>query len=110
VDIAGAYPAEAEVRSYRRHVMLSKGTGVVIEDVHDGNRGAVLSLMFSQEPLVEPGRIILPGLATIALDGAGLIQVDSIPVTDARLRIAWPDRLYRALVPLAGTRLALHIK
>jgi hypothetical protein len=110
MDLAGAYPAEAELRSYKRRVVLAKGTGVEIEDEHDGDRSAVLSLMLSQEPLVEQGRITLPGLATIALDGAGAVQVESIPVTDARLRIAWPDRLYRALVPLAGSRLTLNIK
>jgi hypothetical protein len=110
MDIAGAYPADAELRSYMRRVVLVKGAGVEIEDVHDGDRVAVLSLMFSEQPLVEPGRITLPGLATIDVEGAGPAQVESIPVTDARLRIAWPDRLYRALVPLAGSRLTLKIK
>ena len=50
MDIAGAYPPEAGLRSYRRTVTLTKGQGVEIEDVHDGDRAAELTLMFAEEP------------------------------------------------------------
>jgi hypothetical protein len=110
MDIAGAYPSEAGVRSFKRRVVLHKGRGVEIEDQHEGNRAAELSLMFAQEPLLEGARIVLPGLAEITFEGAGPLRLETIPVGDARLRIAWPDRLYRVLVPMAGDRLMLRIK
>lgn len=110
MDIAGAYPEEAGVRLYRRRVVFNKGSGIEIEDIHDGDRAAVLSLMFAEEPQVVGDRIVLAGLAEIALEGAGEMGVETIAVDDARLRIAWPDRLYRVLVPMAGTRLKLGIK
>lgn len=110
MEIAGAYPAEAGVRSYRRSVRLDKGRGVGIVDRFDGDRPATLSLMFSQEPMIESDRIVLGGLATISIAGAGAMAVETIEITDARLKRAWPERLYRVLVPLAGRELRLTIE
>lgn len=110
MEIADAYPPEAGVRTYRRTVALRKGYGVTILDSYYGDKQATLSLMLAAEPSVERDRIILPGLATIALEGTGAVTVETIPITDARLRWAWPDRLYRVLVPLAGTDLRVTIE
>ena len=109
MEIAEAYPPEAELRSYRRRVTLLKGQGVEIEDLHDGDRTAELSLMFAAKPTIDDGAILLPGLARIVLEGAGQMRLDEIPISDARLRKAWPDRLYRVRIPLAGNRLRLWI-
>ena len=110
MELAGAYPAEARVRSYRRSVRLDKRRGVTIVDRYEGERPATLSLMVSQEPVIESDRMVLDGLATISIAGAGTIAVEAIEVTDARLRKAWPERLYRGLVPLAGRELRLTIE
>ena len=109
MDIAGAYPAEAQLRSYRRRVALHKGRSIEIADEYDGDRAAVLSLMFAVRPELAANSIALPGLATIEIEGAGSMQPEEVPVTDARLRKAWPDRLYRVLVPLTAARLKLTI-
>jgi hypothetical protein len=110
MDIAAAYPPEARVRSYRRIVLLRKGEGITILDTCDGDRPATVSLMLAAEPAIESGSIVLPGLASIAVEGAGGIAVETIAVSDDRLRKAWPERLYRVLVPLAGTELRLTFR
>ena len=110
MEIAGAYPAEAGVRSYRRLVRLNKERGVKIVDRYDGDRLAVLSLMLAEEPVLEGSRIVLPGLASIEIEGTGSLAVETIDVTDARLRKAWPERLYRVLVPLVENQLRLTIE
>jgi hypothetical protein len=110
MDIAGAYPPEARLRSYRRIVELSKGEGITILDTCDGDRPATLSLMLGAEPAIEVGSIVLPGLARIAVEGAGPIRVETIAISDDRLRQAWPERLYRILVPLAAIELRLTIR
>jgi hypothetical protein len=110
MEIAAAYPAEAGLRSYRRTVVLTKGRGVAIDDTFDGERPAELTLMFAEEPVLEPDRIVLPDLAVIALERAGPMRLEAVPINDARLRLAWPERLYRVLVPLAGDRLRLTIE
>jgi hypothetical protein len=110
MELAGAYPDEAGVHSYHRSAALQKGCGVTILDTWYGDRQPTLSLMFAEEPVIEATRIVLPGLATIALEGAGAPTVETIPITDARLRWAWPDTLYRVLVPLEGMDLRLTIQ
>lgn len=110
MDIAGAYPPEAGVRSYLRTVLLEKGRGVRLSDVHrDGDCVAELTLMFAERPEIGPGRITLPGLATLEIEGSGPLKLEQIPVSDARLRLAWSERLYRALVPFAGRKLLISI-
>lgn len=111
MDIAGAYPQEAGIRSFVRRVVLEKGSGVRLFDVHQHDDCAVeLTLMFAEEPQIGTDLITLPGLATITLEGAGTLRLETIPVTDPRLRIAWPDTLYRVLVPMAGRQLSLAIQ
>lgn len=109
MELAGAYPPEAGLRSYRRRVRLDKGRAVTITDHHDGDRPATLSLMLAERPTLTPDRLTLPGLASIDLTGAGPLTLEDLPITDPRLRRAWPDRLYRVLIPLAGSDLILTI-
>lgn len=109
MDIAGAYPPEALLRHYRRRVRLEKGGPVTIADHHDGDLPATLSLIFATRPDLEPGRISLPGLAVLTLTGAGPCTLETLPITDPRLRRAWPDTLYRVLVPFAGSDLEITI-
>jgi hypothetical protein len=90
-------------------VTLLKGQGIEIKDLHDGDRTAELSLMFAAKPTIDDGVILLPDLARIVVEGARQMRLDEIPVSDARLRKAWPDRLYRVRIPLAGNRLRLWI-
>lgn len=109
LDIAGAYPPEARVRSYRRAVTLKRGRHVEIADLHDGDLPAALSLMVGAEPSIAAGAIDLAGLGRIALDGAGKIEVEAIDIEDARLRLSWPGRIYRLRIALAKERLTLRI-
>ncbi|WP_105401589.1 heparinase II/III family protein [Neorhizobium sp. T7_12] len=108
LDIAPAYPAEAHVRSYRRTVTLRRGQEIEVVDIHEGELPAVLSLMACVEPIIDRA-IHFDGLGRIDLDGAGEIQVDTIDIDDARLRISWPPRIYRLRIPFAGTCLKLRI-
>ncbi|MBY3595121.1 heparinase II/III domain-containing protein [Rhizobium bangladeshense] len=109
LDISGAYPVEAKLRNYRRAVSLVRGRHVEIVDGYDGDKAAVLSLMTCLPPTIAPGRIDLADLGSILVDGAGPIEIDEIAVNDIRLRSAWPEKLYRLRVPLAGKLLKLLI-
>ncbi|MEQ1404758.1 heparinase II/III family protein [Neorhizobium sp. Rsf11] len=109
LDIAGAYPPEAQVHSYRRVVSLLRGRHVEISDICEGDLPAVLSLMTCFEPSVATGVIEVPPLGRIELQGAGRVEVEPIEIEDARLRESWPARIYRLLIPLAGKKLTLRI-
>lgn len=60
-------------------------------------------------PTVSPDRIDLADLGSIFVEGAGEIEIDEIGVDDARLRSAWPEKIYRLRVPFAGRLLRLRI-
>ena len=109
MDIAGAYPGDAKVARYRRSVRLVKGAGIEIADLYEGERRAELSLMLAEVPTLSAGRIGVGALGEIALRGAGEPRVEEIAITDARLRLAWPEQIFRVLVPLAGGDLRLRI-
>ncbi|WP_411197180.1 heparinase II/III family protein [Rhizobium sp.] len=109
LEISGAYPPEAEVRSYRRAVSLLRGRHVEITDVHDGDKPAVLSLMTCLAPTVTSERIDLADLGSLFVEGAGSIEIDQIEVNDIRLRSAWPEKLFRLRVPLIARLLRLQI-
>jgi hypothetical protein len=108
MDIAGAYPPEACVRSYRRTVRMVKGHHIEIRDLHDGDRQAELSLMFAAEPQWRDGRIVLAGIGALAVEGAGTPVIEAIEIEDARLLGSWPSRIYRVLVPFAGRELVIR--
>jgi hypothetical protein len=60
-------------------------------------------------PTVGPDRIDLADLGRIFVDGTGEIEIDEIVVDDARLRSAWPEKIYRLRLPFAGRLLRLRI-
>lgn len=109
LDIAGAYPAEAELRCYRRRVRLLRGRQVEIHDEYDGDRPATLSLMTLFEPHIEAGLIRLGEGVAIQVDGTGAITVEPLDIADPRLRQSWPERIYRLLLPFSGSALTLTI-
>jgi hypothetical protein len=109
MDIAGAYPKAAVLSFYRRAVRLIKGEGVEIADSYSGERQTELSLMLSERPKFSSGRIEVGDLGRIALSGAGPLRVEEIPISDPRLRQAWPERIFRVLIPIEGRELRLGI-
>ncbi len=110
LDLAGAYPPEAGVRSYTRTVRLIRGQHVEIIDDHEGERDAVLSLMTVEKPSISGDTLVLGDLGSIEIKGAGSLAIETIQIDDPRLRQSWPDKIYRTLVPLKGKRLRLVIR
>jgi len=98
MNIATAYPAEAGIRQYLRKATLMKGKGVRIEDRFAGTcEEAVLSLMLCEEPRVNNHKIVVGIIGTITTD-RGEIAIEKIPVSNPRLRTAWPETLWRLLI------------
>lgn len=96
MQLREAYPGESGLASFRRAVTLNKGKDVVVEDACDGSyKAAALNLMLCAKPEVGGSTIRVPGMGEIAVEGASAIVVEELPVEDARLRLAWPDNVYR---------------
>ena len=109
MDIAGAYPPEAKLRHYRRTARLLKGQGAEIADEFDSDLPVILSLLLAQTPVFSGASIVVGDLARIDVSGGGTPVLEEVEITDPRLKQAWPERIYRVLVPAAGSRLTLRI-
>lgn len=110
MEIADAYPPEARLSSYRRLVRLLKGRGVEIRDEHAGELSATLSLMTRERPVAAGTGLKIGNLGEIEIEGAGLAEIQPISLSDPRLRIAWPERIYRVLLPFDGNTMTLRIR
>jgi hypothetical protein len=112
LDIAGAYPPEAGIKSWKRTVILQRGAGVTITDTYDltdATEDLTLSLltpckvdtsvagkvMLSSAPLPDGRR---SGSAELCYEDNKLtVAVEEIPIDDPRIGHVWGDRLYRIL-------------
>ncbi len=107
MELSSAYP-EGTVGSYRRKVVFSRDLISFSESVKDGE-SPVLSLMTMDRPSVSSSLLSFAGWS-ISFSKCGEIKTEEIKITDKRLRIAWPERLYRTLIPFADTlEWAVHI-
>ena len=118
LDIAGAYPKEARLRSWVRTVALNRGRDVVVRDryeLEEAREPVRLSLMSWREPhIVREGRIRLESprgapskhALFIEYDGQRFrAEVETVPVEDGRLQSSWGTRLYRILLTARRTPL-----
>lgn len=98
MEIAGAYPPEAGVQSYRRTIRLDKGKELMMTDVHSGSIPPTLSLLFAEEPVISGTSIIAAG-HTLHLEGESCsLRCEKASITDARLAPAWGTAVWRILV------------
>jgi hypothetical protein len=109
MELAGAWPETARLRSFRRRVELLRGQRVVIEDEYDGDLPAELSLLFAVEPRVDVFGLDLRGLARIGVEGGEELRTEFVPIVDPRLKASWPDGIWRVLIAVPGRRLRLDI-
>lgn len=126
MDIADAYPAEAGLLSYKRRAALIKGQEIVIRDTfrfRGGINSVIMSLMTYEKPVTaqnafnnshspkvdEALTLRIGSAGTLRIQGCRLSRIETIPITDARLRTAWDHELYRILLDVTGTELEMHI-
>ena len=106
--MAPAYPPVPGLGYYRRTVRLT-ANGLALTDETDCPAPAALTLMSVEKPTVAGNAVALGGLGRVVLEAPARIEVEAVPVTDPRLRIAWPGTLYRTRIYFTG-RLALRVE
>lgn len=50
------------------------------------------------------------GEASASFEGADLLAIETLPITDARLKTAWDHDLYRIRLKMSGTDFQLTVK
>lgn len=126
MDIADAYPAEAGLLSCKRYAALSKGQEIVIRDTflfRGGSNSVIMSLMTYEKPVIDKNSadnagssemdealtLLIGSAGTLRIKGGRLSRIETIPITDARLKTAWEHELYRILLDVTGMTLEMHI-
>jgi hypothetical protein len=111
LDIAGAYPEQANVKTWARTVRLNRRRNVEITEDYALTKPAgeiTLSLMTPCRVKVEkPGQLLLepvpagePGASARVLYDEGKLGavLETIPVEDGHLRSVWPAQMTRILL------------
>lgn len=103
MELSAAWPAEARLERFTRTVRLEKASFTLYDVCSGEYETAFLSLMLCEAPQADGCRIRVGALGTLFFEGAcGPIETDTLPITDARLRIAWPAVLYRLRIPFTS--------
>lgn len=103
MQLAGAYGEEAHLTSFIRRAALTFDGFEMKDECCGSYKNAVLTLMLREKPQIDGDIIKVGDLGEIKITGAsGEITTETVPITDLRLRTAWPDTIYRLQVPFDG--------
>ena len=97
MELSLAYDKKANVKRYIRELTSPEDGIIFIHDAVIAGEKPTLTLMTVEKPIIEGNRFIFPSF-TITFDGMSKAVCEEFPVTDARLRLAWPSMLYRNLI------------
>ena len=114
MDIAGAYPAVAGLKSWKRVVKLNRGRNIEVADAYELEHEAEISLS-----LITPCEVALEEDGVIELKEREIVEgrasgnariyypanmmkgaVEEVPVEDSRLQSIWGERLFRMVLRL----------
>lgn len=94
-ELSGAYPPIDGLTFYRRTVSVSEN-GVRLSDATDWPGTVELTLLTEQKPLPAESGLAVGTLGGIRFDAQTVTAaVTPVPVTDPRLRTAWPETIYK---------------
>ena len=94
-ELAGAYPPIPGLTTYRRSVSVSE-QGVTLRDETDYPGTVDLTMLTEQKPVPAADGFAVGTLGGIRFDPAAVTAaVTPVPITDPRLRTAWPETLYK---------------
>jgi len=104
LDIAGAYPEEAAITSWKRTFLFNRAQSVELVDEYclgAYKQPVILHMMSAREPQIESGGVMHFGpreensLTLTFPPGKFRCEVDIIDLKDEKLKKVWGDTLYR---------------
>ena len=98
MELAAAYPAaQATVPdlTYVRKVILKKSSNTVVLEDHTNAEDVILNFITYEKPVILSDGKLSIGEASASFEGADLLAIETLPITDARLKTAWDHDLYR---------------
>lgn len=111
MNIEHCYPKEAKIATYRRDFKLIKEKYIIIEDAFGSlPKDSYLSLMTYEKPTIKENLIQVGSLGNISVSGYLKMDIETIPITDQRLKTAWEHDIYRIKIFLEEPSIRLEIR
>lgn len=115
MNLACAYPKECGIDSYKRLVTLEKGKEVRITDCYTSHKPCkvISNFMTYEKPTLikhssSSCSIQIGDLGHIDLEDAySHVEIETIPIIDARLQACWEHEIYRIRITLSGSKMTL---
>lgn len=104
LDLTKAYEEGKGLDRYIRKVHFNRAEGSIeVEEEMEATATPVLSLITQEKPEIIKDGIDFESFTIHFTKGFAKVESEVKPITDARLRQAWPEKLYRTLVTLDGS-------
>lgn len=81
--------------TYVRKVTLKKPSNTVVLEDHTNAQDVILNFITYEKPVILSDGKLSIGEASASFEGADLLAIETLPITDARLKTAWDHDLYR---------------
>ncbi len=108
MELVAAYPLSGF--SYLRKVTLLRAEDAVLLEDHTDAEDVILNFITYEEPILQDTSSLRIGEAVFSWTGAGLLTIETLPITDARLQTAWDHDLHRIRLQMRGTNFKLIVK
>ncbi len=102
--------AEITPISYRRTVTLHKEDNQVLVCDKTNAEDVILNFITYEQPTFEGNTLKIGELATAEINGASLLVIEVLPITDPRLHKAWDHDLYRVRLKMNSSEFRMSIK
>lgn len=113
MELAAAYPDAGAIvpgLTYSRKVTLKKPSNTVVLEDYTNAQDVILNFITYEKPVfLSDGKLSI-GEASASFEGADLLAIETLPITDARLKTAWDHDLYRIRLKMSGTDFQLTVK
>jgi hypothetical protein len=113
LDIAGAYPSQAQVESYRREFTFQPGSGLLVSDtftLKEWKAPLTLNFLCYDKPVFSGGAVVLSAAVSLVCDFEFEALVEEIPLTDEKIRGDWrKESLYRMRLVLKHQQLSAKL-
>lgn len=110
MELAKAYPLEDKTRSYRRSVVFDKKNNLITLTDHTDSQEVILNFITYEKPEITAASRLQVGSARLAFQGASLLKIETLPVTDKRLQTAWDHDLYRIRLTMTAAEFTMEIQ
>lgn len=78
-----------------RKVTLKKPSNTIVLEDHTNAQDVILNFITYEKPVILSDGKLSIGEASASFEGADLLAIETLPITDARLKTAWDHDLYR---------------